>query len=389
MRSLLPLIAALAACSHPSSSTTPGGPPSGSWHGPDALANVPADTPYVFALLEPPSDVVRKRMLGNLDAMVLPALKETAAVPLDARLSLPPPRRALLGIMDAMRGTDPTQWWENLGFKHNGHWVLYGLGIWPVLRVEVGDAAKLRTIVTDAVKTLSRPEVEQRQLGAVPYWIASKNGVSAIVAVTEHDAVVAVVPSQSLDKLVPFVLGTQRVEHSLRDSGDLAAMMTRYHLVPTTIGYIDARRTITALERHDVFSTAPLFSAPACHADYERLAAAMSRMVIGYRRLDDQGFATTFAFETSPEIAKQLAALHAAMPAPPDVAHALLSFVVAADADAGLATLRGWLQGLSDHPFECPQLAGSKQAVAEALAATDHVIPQELHGLHGFELVHR
>jgi len=380
---LLIVAALVAACSHPSSSTSP----SGSSTGPNLLSHVPADTPYVFALLEPPSDALRKKMFGNLDTLVLPALKESASVPLDKRLELPATKRALLGIMDAMRGTDPTQWWENLGLAKNGRSVMYGMGVWPVVRVEVSDPAKLRGIIADAVKTLAMPELQQKDNAGVPYWIASKFGVSVLVSVTDREVVAAVLPSPSIATTVPAVLGAKPLDHNLRDSGEIADVMAHYHFTPSTIGLIDSRRVIAALERRDDLSTSSVFTAPACHADYERMAAALSRIVVGYRQLDAQGFSGVAAFETSPEIAKQLASLHTAMPAAPDPHHALLSFVAAADVDAGLAMVRGWLQNLADHPFACEQLAAVKMVVAGALNETKDLIPTEMKGLHGAELV--
>jgi len=380
---LLIIAALLAACSHPSSTSSP----SGSSHGPDLLAHVPADTPYLFALLEPPSDALRKKMFGSMDTLVLPALKESAAIPLDKRLELPPEKRAWLGILDAMRGSDPTQWWENLGLAKNGRSAMYGMGVWPVLRVEVGDAAKLRKILADAAKTLAMPEIQQKDSAGTPYWVASKFGVSFVVSVTDHEAVAAMLPTQSLATSVPAVLGAKPLDHNLRDSGEIADVMARYHFVPATIGVIDSRRVIAALERRDDLSTSSVFTAPSCHADYERMASALSRIVIGYRQLDAQGFMGAAEFETSPEIAKQLASLHTAMPAAPDPAHALLSFVAAADVDGAIAIARGWLQNLADHPFACEQLAIAKMVVAGALEQTKDLIPAEMKGLHGMELV--
>ncbi|HEY0255206.1 MAG TPA: hypothetical protein VGC41_26945 [Kofleriaceae bacterium] len=140
MRSLLLTAALLTACGHQNSSTSP----RGSWHGVDTLASVPADTPYVLAWLEAPSEAVRKRLTGTFDTYVVNAIKEATSVPLDQRLAMSPEKRALLGILDTAAGKNPTQWWENLGFKHNGQWIIYGQGIWPVIRVEVADANKLR-----------------------------------------------------------------------------------------------------------------------------------------------------------------------------------------------------------------------------------------------------
>lgn len=351
------------------------------------LANVPAETPYLFAVMEPPSPAIHAKMMGNADLVVLPALAKIENLSLDQRMSLSPPRRAILGILDAMRGSDPKKWWENLGLKPNGRTLIYGLGIWPVVRIEVGDPARLRKIIADAIQTLAMPEIEQKQLGATPYWIASKYGMTAILSVTDHDVAAAIVPTTSIARAVPLVLETERVGKSMRDTGDIAALASRYQLSQTMLAYIDSHKIVDALERRDDFATTSVFTVPACHADFERMAAAVPRILMGYRSLDVHGFLSSIVIDTTPETAKQLASLHGAMPALPDPAHALMAFSVAADVDAGVGVLRGWLQGLADRPFQCEQLAITKQIVAEALTATKDAIPKEMHGLHGGELV--
>lgn len=386
MRSLLVLVALVAlvgACSHSTPTTTP----RGSWHGTDTLANVPADTPYLFAWLEAPPEAVRMRLMANLDAYAVPKINEAASIPLDQRIEMPPYRRALLGILDAMHGSNPALYWENLGFKHNGQWIMYGLGVWPVLRVEVADANKLRAILADAVKTLNMPIVEQRQLDGVPYWVASKNGLSGIASVTKHDAIVALVPTASLADSLPIVLGTKPVAHSLRDSGEIGKVTQSHHLTQNLVAYLDSHRVVEALERKDAFATTSVFSAPACHADYERIADAVPRLVFGYEKLDANGFLGSFVADLAPDIAKRMAALHTAMPSPPDVSKALLSIVIAADFDTGIANARAWMQALVDHPFECPAFAESKSLFAMGLEAVNKAIPAELHGLKGGELV--
>lgn len=382
MRSFL-LIAALAACSHAASSTLP----RGSWQGHDVLARVPADTPYLFALLEPPSDAVRKKMFGRFDQQVIAAIAEAQAISPDARRDLAPTRRAMLNVLDQMRGGDPTRWWENLGFKDDGRWIVYGLGIWPVIHVEVGNAAKLRSIVSDAVKTLNMPVIQEKRLGTTPYWTATKDGVTAVLSITATDAVLAVMPAATLDQTLPIAIGEQAPGKNLRDAGEVEQLMARHHALPAVIGYTDQHRIVDALERKDMFATTSVFTAPACHADYERIADAVPRLWLGYSKLDAQAFQGTLAMEVAPDAANELAALHTTMPAPPDPAHALFSFVAAADVDAGAAMVRGWLQALVDRPFQCEQLAATRLVFGHALEAMQSMIPPELHGLHGGELV--
>ncbi|MFT3698389.1 MAG: hypothetical protein QM831_34920 [Kofleriaceae bacterium] len=382
MRSLITSLAVLAACSHGSSSTTP----RGSWHGADTLASVPADSPYVLAWLEAPPEAVRKRLTAQFDKLIVDAIKKAAALPLDQRLALPPIKRAMLGIADAAAGKDPNQYWENLGFKHNGQWILYGEGIWPVLRIEVSDANKLRAVLADAVKTAAMPDVAQKELSGQPYWVASKDGLSGVVSVTEHDAVVALVPTATMTDSLPYVLGMKAPAKNLRDAGTIAQLQSTHHLTTNLITVFDMHNVVTALERSDMFATT-LFKAPACHADYERIADAMPRAIFGYHKLDAGAFDASLILELQPDTAKQLAALHTVMPAPIDPAHELVSFVVAGDVDGGIAVVEGWLKAIQDRPFECQQLAITKEIVPGLMNALASVIPPELHGIKGGELV--
>lgn len=382
MRSLILSAAVLAACSHSNPSTTP----RGSWHGADTLATIPADSPYVFAWLEAPPEAVRKRLTAQLDKLVTNAIKEATALPLDRRLALPPAKRALLGIADAAAGKDPNQYWENLGFKHNGQWIIYGNGIWPVLRVEVADANKLRAIIADAVKTAAAPDVKQAELAGLPYWVASHEGLSGVVSVTDHDAVVALVPTATLADTLPYVLGTKVPAKSLRDAGVLAQLQSAHHLTGNLIALLDSHNVVGALERTDMFATS-LFKVPACHADYERIADALPRVVFGYHKLDARAFDASVLFELQPEVAQQLAALHTVMPAPLDHARELMSFVVAGDVDGAIALAQTWLKAIQARPFQCEQLAITKALVEMALPQLQAAIPPELHGIKGGELV--
>src|SRR5262249_39605907 len=142
MRAAVVVVVSLLAGCHPRGD----GPPararaSNTWNGPAVLAQVPADSPYVVGLLEPPSEALRAKMVWSIDRRVVEALRATSDIPLDERLRLDPPARAVLAILDELRG-DPTKWWDNLGFAHDGRWVVYGLSVWPVVRVEVADPAK-------------------------------------------------------------------------------------------------------------------------------------------------------------------------------------------------------------------------------------------------------
>ncbi|HEY0255207.1 MAG TPA: hypothetical protein VGC41_26950, partial [Kofleriaceae bacterium] len=242
-------------------------------------------------------------------------------------------------------------------------------------------------MIADAVKTAAMPDVSQKELWGLPYWMASKDGLTAIASVTDHDVVVALVPTATLNDSLPYVLGIKPIEKNLRDAGTIPSLVAAHHLTQNLVAVLDSHNLVAAFERTDAFGTASLFKAPACHADYARIADAMPRAVFGYHKLDAGSFDASLVFEVQPDIAKQLGSLHTPMPAPLDRERELMSFVVAGDVDGGVKVLRGWLEGLRAHPFECPQLAITKGLVEMAIANTDNLIPPELHGIKGGEIV--
>ena len=360
--------------------------PKGAWGGFEVLANIPADSPYVFAILDTPADGIRDRLWASADRKVVALLNEATATPPETRAAAAPIARALYGIVDALHGKDPQLWAENLGLKRNGHWLWYGLGIWPVMRWELANPAKLRSILATAAKT-SGLSVHEKQAANVPYWQLDQAGISIIVSVSETDAVLAALPTATLAQTLPVALGQKPVARSLKDSGEASAILAKHHFTPAMLAYIDSHRVVASLERTDELATTSLFKVPGCHPDYERIAAAVPRFVFGYRKLDVRGFDAAFAMELAPELANALSALQTAMPATPDLQHALMSFTVATNLDGLLATARGWLQQLADHPFACPQLAGTKALVDDALEHSKTLIPKTYAGLEGGQVV--
>ena len=64
------------------------------------------------------------------------------------RSQLEPPLRAYFAMLDELEGKNIRQWGHALGFDPSGRFVLYGLSVWPVLRVAVVNETRLRQVIT-------------------------------------------------------------------------------------------------------------------------------------------------------------------------------------------------------------------------------------------------
>src|SRR5690348_12081789 len=109
---------------------------SSSWVAPAILTNVPADSPYVIATLEPLSDSMRKRMMRGLDRQFSELMRVIDRARAEAE-TLEPWMRALLALLDELRGKGVENWEQALGFDPRGRFALYGLSMWPVVRIDV------------------------------------------------------------------------------------------------------------------------------------------------------------------------------------------------------------------------------------------------------------
>lgn len=124
---------------------------SGCSKGPDAdspLAFAPATTPYVFANLKS----IPKPVMESWLALVAPfnqAHGELLAALRADLAELPPAVQALVPLLEVTQGKLSYAGLEEMGLRPDGLGAFYGVGLVPVLRMELGDAGKFRKLVAD------------------------------------------------------------------------------------------------------------------------------------------------------------------------------------------------------------------------------------------------
>jgi hypothetical protein len=375
MQALVAVSLALVACTH--GGTSPVGPAS-TWNAPEQLGHVPADTPYMFARLATPPE--GSQLSSALDARVIEFLDKAAQVPLTARMTLDPADRAMLALADEMRGNDPTQWWENLGFAHHGHWVAYGLGMWPVVRIEVADATRARGLVERAVQLV--PDVHRRQLGTTAYWLLPAGKNVGVAAVLDRELVAAILPGAQYERMLPLVFD-QLPATSIRTTRDVPELMRRHHLASNLLGFVDTRRFVAGIPQID--ESFEMLATPACRDDIARITALAPRIAFGYADAVGKDLDGRFVVELEPALAAELAKLRTVLPAPPQ--RPLFALSAAIDVDAAIELARTWGRRAQARPFTCAPLAELDHAIADAMHVLDRPLPPEAHGLRGVQLV--
>lgn len=374
--------------SHPSSSTL-----SSSWKAPAILTHVPANTPYVFAALEPISDQLRQRMMRGFDHSLAEMLRRLDQLRGSAA-DTSPWVRAAIAVADELRGKDPTSWAKTFGFDPSGQFALYGLSMWPVLRIAVADPSKLRGAI-ERVTAAAGARLKPATRDGRAYWTSEAGDLTLIAAVLDREAVVAILPTRALDSTLPLVLGTKLPPRSLAETTTVPELMGRHRLLGYLLAYLDARSALDI-----VTSTAPgELDAPihaltgtisaTCRADLARLVDVAPRLVIGYRKLDEAGFGGVMVAEAPASVTGPLGKLHTPVAGVTGglAGHALFTMGAAARPEDVVTWLGGVAKQLRDRPFACPQLAGINEAASELTRALAKPLPAPLRGMRGFSLV--
>jgi hypothetical protein len=363
------------------------------WVAPSIMSHVPAESPYLFAVLEPISDAQRRRMMQGLDQRLGKSMKVLDELRGKDGEKLAPWQRAIAAFAAEVRGKDAASWFDHFGLDPRGRFALYGMSVWPVARLELADPARLRAAI-ERIATASGAPPPQHALDGHPYWQIDFREFSLIVAVLDREAVAAFLPRTAIDAALPEVLGLRPPAHSLAATSTVPDLLARHHLLGVLLGYFDARNLIDIVTgAHPGPLDAPLRRhvhevSAVCRGELDHLAAIAPRLVLGYRRFDDTGFDSSFAFELAPVLTAALRKLHAAVPEVTSrvAGHPLVAMGAAVDPDQLLAWLGDVTRQLHDHPFQCPWFTDFNDAGNELASKLATPLPPTWRGLRGFAM---
>jgi hypothetical protein len=383
----LTLAVALAACGG-SRGGSPGGTTDDSW---GVTARIPADTPYVFASLTPVPDALAKRFAATMDAQLaqahrqlLPMISQTTA----------PWGRAAATLLDEIRTQKPAPWWQNAGFAPGGRFALYGLSLWPVLRLEVARPDAVARTVQRYLDLMQLPANANRR-GEWTTWQLTFDGVGVVIAVSAREAVISALPAQLAAAALPWLTGEKKPERSLADDRALPTLMNQHGFLPYLMGVVDLQEVIAILSgRASGVSRelGELLNLPAlagCAADIDRLAALTPRVAFGYSELDEKGMSGGFVVEMPPHVVAALRRLLTTSPTVPwpVAGHPLFAMSASVDIGNALALFGELGAAMQERPFRCGALAELNDLGASWRQLAQSSLPTIVTELRGLSVV--
>lgn len=247
----------------------------------------------------------------------------------------------------------------SLGLRPDAHIALYGMGLLPVFRLEIGNREAFQNFL-DRLFAIIEVTPQRERRGDREWIRATISPLSLHLLVGDTDVALTVapvdLPSEQLDRL----LGDRLPERHLGESGRLEELTRRHRFLPYQVGRFDTAAIIAELAQPSL-AVARIEPAQAvlekseCKQDFESLARRYPGIDFGMRRFDENNAEMAFIFRTDPALAADLGKLAAPLPklAPPlplfDLAFGLRAHELA-------ALLGRWAQALDQAPYRCEAL---------------------------------
>lgn len=346
------------------------------------LAHVPADTPFVFANMEPIKPDVLDAWLSKNNAQLPNSVRQFREAADDMKDDAPHLAGLMNAMADEMDGKTFQQVIADSGIDVHGHFAWYGLGLSPVFRGQLKDPAKFKALV-DRMAKAGEITLEPGSTGKVDYRRAAVPEVNLQMVFAHHDGqfAIALLPADAPPGLLKLAVGAD--SPSAQDSvvSRLEQLADEQGYLAQGLGYLDTGRLLADLASgKDALLKAMLatsrsgkaraalteFNGPGCQDDLKRIAARVPQISFGYTRFDAHQAAQRMNIELAPDITAAFDQVKSTLPglgkadstAPVNVA---LALPLPAIRDFWMAQANA----VASKPFTCKPLRGLNKAFTE------------------------
>jgi len=326
------------------------------------FAHIPANTPYVFASFEPIPRSYWQR-LG-------PALRVLAdSVPVPQGAESPPDRFGAALVRELKASMSEAGLRKTFGIGPEGRFAIYGIGVVPVMRLELADGKALLATIERLQKesglALPTASVEGRS-----YWRFGDDQGLIVVAVADNQLVFAAGPTSMVEGALPFIMGTKQPSPNMADGGLLKKVAAQHGFAGYGVGYVDSGNLLKLLFVENLIGSVGGSTSipPACMEQVASLARRFPRLAFGYDEFSDKRIAARIVLETDAALAARFKQLPVSVPglvAGPLAERALFSLGAGIDIEKARQLAIDAADGVGQLAGAC----GSEDVVREAAAA--------------------
>ena len=357
---------------------------------------VPADTPYLAGNLQPIPDEVIEVFLQRFEPVLASVQDELT----NARQTLEDEdgSRLISAILQEFDGNLSRQGMESLGFDLRAHKVVYGMGVFPVIRIGLSDADALRATIQRVLANaeIDAPELEHQ---GVSYWRLSDVDtadapVGIYVSIFADHLAMSIFPPLAETELLPAFLGLEMPGDS-NAVRRLAELNAKHSYTPYGSGILDLDQIVEEFISPDtimarVMATTgdfdPADMTAECKTEIRGIVSNSPRMTMGVRELTTSAIAMQYRVETETTLAQQLAGLVADIPIANPLSDRILELSFGMKFGAVRDFLREKVVAIMESPYQCEHLQSINQSATEAFTQLNQPMPPLVNNFRGLRL---
>lgn len=341
------------------------------------LAFAPADTPYVIANLDVLDDSTRKAILAQVDAEMPAQVAQMKAQADQLAEKDPDMAKYLRTVAGEFDGKTAEQLVQETGLNPKGYMALYGLGLSPVLRMDLADANAFQQFVAKLQGDYGK-KFEVATIGTQNYqrYVAPASHLQFIIAVVGKHAVIAMLPQDAAQPLLRQALGLDRPAKSVQDTDRLADLVKSKGYAKWAVGEIDVTHLLPLFiggqdplaqslqkmraENESAKTGEPVANLmqvpPSCKSEADRMAARVPKMSMGYTTLDEKHRDMRFDVALANDIVSAFNGLKVELPGLGSDPTSPFEVSLALPIQQIRTFWSAQAQAVADKPFTCPML---------------------------------
>jgi len=359
------------------------------------LAYAPADTAYVFADLEPVpaeiTDVYISRFQPVLDVMS-EHVEEFKTGYQAGKFQDNQIAELGMAVLEELGGNFSKESLENMGISLQAHHAIYATGVFPVIRLGLGDEQKLRDTIT-RLETKMGYELPEKDLNGTAYWRVHEEEmpVAIYIAIFDQQLALSVFPVQSEDKLLAAFLGQEMPSDSIASTNILGKLNHDKGYTGYGSGFLDIQKLadefINPASESRSLMTPEMVTAlgsldSVCVAEIETMIARTPRMTAGTTNLSVDEVAVRYDLEIEHSLAGSLAALVSNVPSATDG-----NFLLSASLAIKVGKLRSFVlekaTAIFENPYQCTNLQHLNEQAGQLVTQLNTPMPPMINNLMG------
>lgn len=357
------------------------------------LDYVPAQTPYVFAMMEALPDAITNRFWN--DDVLAPSRRIMGDMVAKGEWKDTAESRLAKAALEALAARMTVAGLNELGYNPAQPMAMYGVGLLPVIRTPVAVSGGLEAFVAD-VESRSGETVPAGTLDGLSYRYFDAGEARFFGAEQDGMVVLGVLPAGAGDADLKSALGLVPPANSLADSKQLSQMIERHDFMSNFGGFIDTVKLVDAFMTPDSADNAALFAlmdydpneiSDTCRSEAREMALVAPSMVAGYTRADEQALGVAGVIELREDLAQGLANVTAGVPGLGGPGKGIFSFGMGFQLLAMKQFIQERVTSIEADPYECEWFAEMNSSVGQLAQSVNQPIPPFASTLKGFMAV--